>query len=404
MPKQRAHGDGGLYWSESRQRWIAEVTIGYSPSGRRITRKAAGRTKTEAKARLKDIIRDLDDGLSLAPGQDTVADVVRNWLEFGLSGRAASTIMTKRTLAEKHIVPDLGACKVRQLTADDVDRWLARKARQVSTRTLQELRSILKRSINRAQARDKVKRNVVLLCELPTGKSGRPSKALTMEQAAAVLEASETAKPWLRAYVLVSLLVGLRTEEVRALHWTYVVALDEDAGTSTPIKHAGWDHDEFGIHVWRSVRVGGDTKTARSRRTLKLPQRCVTALRDLWEHQGRQREKAGDRWQDNDLVFATRTGTDLSAANVRREVRRVIERAGLAAQEWTPRELRHSFVSLLSADGVPIEQIARLIGHAGGSAVTEKVYRQQIRPVMQEGAALMDRIFPAAEDQAPEET
>jgi site-specific recombinase XerD len=57
--------------------------------------------------------------------------------------------------------------------------------------------------------------------------------------------------------------------------------------------------------------------------------------------------------------------------------------------------MRHSFVSLLSADGVPIEHIARLIGHAGGSAATEKVYRRQIRPVMQEGAAIMDRIFPA---------
>ncbi|MEO3803663.1 tyrosine-type recombinase/integrase [Nonomuraea sp. B1E8] len=84
-------------------------------------------------------------------------------------------------------------------------------------------------------------------------------------------------------------------------------------------------------------------------------------------------------------MFATRTGSKLSAANVRREVRRVVERAGLVPHEWTPRELRHSFVSLLSAVGVPIEHIARLIGHAGGSAVTEKVYRQQIRPVMQEG-------------------
>ncbi|MGN9785196.1 tyrosine-type recombinase/integrase [Nonomuraea sp. ZG12] len=147
--------------------------------------------------------------------------------------------------------------------------------------------------------------------------------------------------------------------------------------------------------MWRFVRIGGDTETARSRRTLKLPQRCVTALRALWDHQSRVRQKAGDRWHDNDLVFATQAGTKLSANNVRREVRRVIDRAGLVAQEWTPRELRHSFVSLLSADGVPIEHIARLIGHAGGSAVTEKVYRQQIRPVMQEGAAIMDRIFPA---------
>jgi len=29
--------------------------------------------------------------------------------------------------------------------------------------------------------------------------------------------------------------------------------------------------------------------------------------------------------------------------------------------------------TLLSDDGVPIEGIARLVGHAGGSAVTEKI-------------------------------
>jgi len=40
---------------------------------------------------------------------------------------------------------------------------------------------------------------------------------------------------------------------------------------------------------------------------------------------------------------------------------------------------------------VPVEQIARLIGHAGGSAVTETVYRQQLRSVVDDGAIVMDR-------------
>jgi hypothetical protein len=58
--------------------------------------------------------------------------------------------------------------------------------------------------------------------------------------------------------------------------------------------------------------------------------------------------------------------------------------------------MRHSFVSLLSDSGVPIENIARLVGHAGGSAATETVYRKQIRPVLLEGAEAMDLIFPPA--------
>jgi hypothetical protein len=52
----------------------------------------------------------------------------------------------------------------------------------------------------------------------------------------------------------------------------------------------------------------------------------------------------------------------------------------------------------MSDAGVPVEQIARLVGH-GGTTTTEAVYRKQIRPVLIEGADAMDRIFPAADSQ-----
>ncbi|GAA1675516.1 hypothetical protein GCM10009733_085720 [Nonomuraea maheshkhaliensis] len=97
------------------------------------------------------------------------------------------------------------------------------------------------------------------------------------------------------------------------------------------------------------------------------------------------------------LVFCTKNGTALSATNVRRDFRKVVASAGLAGREWTPRELRHSFVSLLSDSGVPIEDISRLVGHAN-TVVTETVYRFQLRPVLLEGAEAMDGIFPARED------
>src|SRR5215469_15983983 len=56
MTKRRSRGDGGLYWSESRQRWIAEVTTGYDGRGKRITQKASAKTKTAAKDRLNEIL------------------------------------------------------------------------------------------------------------------------------------------------------------------------------------------------------------------------------------------------------------------------------------------------------------------------------------------------------------
>lgn len=177
MTARRSRGDDGLHWDEARQRWIASITVGYTTAGKRIVRRGSGRTKTEAKNTLKKLLRDHDDGLAIASHNYTVADAVKDWLDHGVGGRGASTLQTQRILAEKHVVADLGARKLRDLSAEDVDRWLADKAGTLSTSTVQRIKSILSRSVARAQARDKVKRNVVLLCETPTGQVGRPSKS-----------------------------------------------------------------------------------------------------------------------------------------------------------------------------------------------------------------------------------
>jgi integrase len=385
MSQRRGRGEGALYWDEARQRWIAAVTVGYTPAGKRIVRKGSGKTKTEARARLRENVRDYEDGLAIAPHGVTVADAVTDWLHYGLNGRSPATREKYRILSQLHILPALGARKLRDLSASDVDRWLAAKATTLSTRTLRELHACLNRSLNRAMARDMVKRNVVALCSVPKGQSGRPSKSLTLDQARAVLDAA-IGSP-LYAYVVVSLLTGARTEELRALTWDRV-DLDGRPDDTPPTPPS--------IQVWHSVRAGGDTKTNKSRRTLALPARCVAALRQHRQDQDRQRAQAGHEWKEHRLVFTTTRGTALDAANVRRAFRKITKAAGLDPTSWTPRELRHSFVSLLSDSGVPIEAIADLCGHSG-TAVTEKIYRHQLRPVLLAGATVMDGIFTPTE-------
>lgn len=232
-------------------------------------------------------------------------------------------------------------------------------------------------------ARDKVKRNVVDLCEVPEGQLGRPSKSLTMEQAAAVL--TKTVGHRMHCYSVVSLLTGARTEELRALTWEHVDLVGEPDATPPVPPH---------VAVWRSVRKGGDTKTKKSRRTLALPDRCVVLLE---QHRREQDEvRRGDElheWQDNGLVFATSIGTAMDAPNVRRDFRAALKLVpGINPDEWTPRELRHSFVSVLSAHGVSIEEISQLVGHKS-TAVTEVVYRHELRPVIQRGAVVMNDVF-----------
>jgi integrase len=256
----------------------------------------------------------------------------------------------------------------------------------------------LTRTIRHAESRDLVGRNVATLVDTPQGQAGRPSKSLTLEQAVAVLRASGQDRPSLElpaglkdrrrppslmhAYIVLSLTTGLRTEEIRALRWDHI-ALKGNPETRPPTP----PH----VSVWRSVRAHGDTKTEKSRRTLELPQVAVQALCEWLNDQADERLEAGTRWHDNHLVFTTVTGTALDAANVRKMFRVVCRSAGIG-DGWTPRELRHSFVSVMSQAGMATEEIARLVGHSN-SRTTEVVYRHELRPVIRSGAEIMNKIF-----------
>jgi integrase len=90
-------------------------------------------------------------------------------------------------------------------------------------------------------------------------------------------------------------------------------------------------------------------------------------------------------------VFCTSLGGPMYATAARMEFRRITEKAGLG-RDWTPRELRHTVVSLLSESGVPVEQIADAVGHSS-ARTTEVVYRHQLRPVTRTAAIALGPLF-----------
>jgi integrase len=410
MPTRRRRGEDGISFEHrgpcrdpERHRhcpglWRGEITLGYSEAGTRTRRKVSGKTKTAVVDKLRELHSELDQGIVPKTGYAnyTVRQAAEDWLANGLAGRSAKTIKKNENVLEP-ILKVIGARKLRELTAAAVRLALSTMAAKYSSAVVTMGHLALKRAIRHAEANDLVARNVATFVDTPKGQEGRPSKSLTLEQAAAVIAAAK-APPVMQlrsglkdvrrpaelmyAYIVLSLLVGLRTEEVRALRWDHVNLLgDPDAKPRVPAH----------VAVWRSVRLHGETKTERSRRTLALPRLATEALRSLQDVQAHERTLAGEKWQDSGLTFTTHLGVALDAANVRKMFKRVCREAGIG-DGWTPRELRTSFVSLMSHQGVSIEEIARLAGHAS-TRTTEVVYRRELRPVITTGAEIMDELF-----------
>ena len=363
------------------------MSLGYSPSGTRVRKKVVGRTKTEVRDKLRELHKQVQGGLR--PRRHyTVNDALDDWLENGLDGLAPATVTVYRNTIAKALREELGTVKLTSLTAGTVQQALANLAARRSTRTVQMAHNVLVRAIRHAERDDLVGRNVAALVKPPKGRlGGRPSKSLTLEQAVSLMATARGTR--LEAYIILSLLSGMRTEEARALRWDHVVAWV--SGQWVPVAEAGFDHEQVAVFVWRAERARGDTKTPESRRTLALPRKCVEALREHRVRQAEDRLAAGPLWQGHGLVFASAAGTAMDDHNVRRMFRDITEDAGLGTG-WVPREMRHTFVSLLSARGVPVEAIALLAGH-NQTATTELVYRHQIVPALTRGAEVMDQIF-----------
>jgi integrase len=220
----------------------------------------------------------------------------------------------------KPVLAEIGDKALAELTAADVRAALTRFAEGHSTDTISIARLGLERALRHAGANELVDRNVAALVDAPKGKPGRPSKSLGLEQAGAVLRASREDRAirsfpglpprqpsLMHAYIVLCLLAGIRTEEARALRWDHV-DLDGQPDADPPVPPS--------LAVWRSVRADDDTKTERSRRTLRLPVRAVAALREHRKHQAEDRTTAGSAWHEHGLVFTTKLGLAAPGAPV----------------------------------------------------------------------------------------
>src|SRR5580700_6303467 len=281
-------------------RWRGVVSLGFDAGGKRVRRKVSGKTKAEVKDKLKALHSELDAGVRSAAGY-TVEKAVADWLNEGLPGRTVKTVEANRD-SLRPLLAVIGAIPLRDLTVQDVRTALKKMASTHATRTLQKAHNCLTRALRHAEGQDLVRRNVSALVDTPRGLEGRRSQSLTLAEAGALLEAAESSR--LHAFIVLCLLTGVRSEEARALTWEHV---DLDAGT---------------ISVCRSVRANGDTKTNRSRRTLKLPEIAVEALRGQKRRQAEEHARAGDQWQEHGLVFTTSVGTPFESHNLRREFRK----------------------------------------------------------------------------------
>jgi integrase len=376
--RRRFDGEGTVY--QDGDTWRAALRLG---DGRRIRRRA--QSEADAYGQLERMRAAHGLGLAI-PAGDTVSAYLEWWLaiqeaKVGTDDRDLSVnTLTNYRWALGPIIAAHGGRRLRELEPEHVEMVLARMAHEgKARRSVVRVRTVLAQALETAQRRGKLHRNVARLAEMPRTAPPAEKRALTVDQAAALLETAK-GDP-VEAFVVTGLMLGLRPGELLGLRWDDVNLKAGTLEVTGSLKREG-----------STLRRGDVKKGIRaSRRRLDLPPAVLEALRDQRARQRRERMLAGPEWQEHGLVFATAVGTPISPSNMNRRLAAVTDRAGLG--HWSMTELaRHSAASLMSAAGMPLEVIADVLGHSS-TRMLEAHYRHQVRPSIGAHVAVMDGLF-----------
>ena len=111
---RRRRGEDGIFFEHRSERrdperhrrcpglWRGEVSLGYTEDGKRRKRKVSGTTRAAVVDRLRELHRDLDQGIVPKAGYAnyTVRQAAEDWLSNGLEGRSAKTVKTNQNVLE----------------------------------------------------------------------------------------------------------------------------------------------------------------------------------------------------------------------------------------------------------------------------------------------------------------
>jgi integrase len=299
----------------------------------------AERFETEMRRR-----KQLGELATIKRSRVTLDEFAREWWQ-----RYASTELARKTqeryaaMWDLHVLPRLGAVQLSELTPGIVDAFQAElRSAGIGEPTIRKTLALLQAICREAVTWGRVASNPVKPVRKRAVIRKRAVRPLMPEAVEKVRR--ELRKPRDRALVSLLAYAGLRPGEALALRWG-------DIGVRT-------------ILVERAISYG-EVKRTKTRAT-----RSVRMVPPLKSELAKLRMRNG-RPGDDELVFPAHDGDVWREDDWRNWRQRIfepaVESAGLI--RIRPYDLRHSFVSLLIAEGRSAVEVARQAGHSATMAL-----------------------------------
>ncbi len=359
MARRRGHNEGSYYQLPT-GRWRAQVSL----EGRRLSKTV--NTRQEAIKWIEETKGQIARGLSFAAVRATLEDFMGYYLKSIEAERRPATWKYYNHVSQDYIIPDLGTIKLKDIRPERIQSFYNELTeRGKSAWTVNKIHVVLHQALKHAYQLGLIPQNPaskVIVPRLPEVEK----KILDEDQVEKLLKVAANTRH--KGAIYIAVITGMRMGELLGLTWDDL------------------DWEGKSITVNRQLDRTGQLatlKTKHGKRAIALGDQTIEVLRQHQEQQDRERQAAGDRWQENNLIFPSSVGTPMNHRNMLRDFKKILARADL--EDIRFHDLRHTSASLMLNHGVPVIIVSRRLGHSRPS-ITLDLYGHLI-PSLQADAA-----------------
>jgi phage integrase family protein len=329
-------------------RWEARVTVGRNPStGKQIQKSIYGKTQAEVSRKLRELCKEVDDGIYKEPVKYTVKDWAEIWLNEYTGDLKPLTVKQYTTYINNRIVKNMGSVKLTRLDTPIIQRFYNQLTKEgLSPVTIKNIHSILHSMLETAVEVGYMRTNPSNVCRLPKPEK-KQIKPLENADISKLLEALKGDK--YESLYTVDLFTGLRQGELLGLTWD---CIDFKKGTMYIYRQLQFNK---GSYYFTSLKNG---KT----RTIALAPYVLNILRNQKAWQAECQLKSYGMWNNkDDLVFTNELGGHLTQNYTYRHFKKIVSSIGIPDARL--HDLRHTFAVSSLQSGNDVKTVQEALGH-----------------------------------------
>ena len=353
-----------IAYDDQRKLYYVSMELGRDENGKRIKQYRTFPTLAAARNGLRDfhagLERERELERKLAPAQELD---LSHWLEYWMDSivrpnRAETTVYAYQKIIDNHIDPALGTVPLKRLTPKMVQEYYTetQRANGLSSNTMRRHHDLLSSALRSAVRQDVIPASPMERVEPPRVRTtesyfynNQELKLLYQKIEGNILELA----------VKLAGSLGMRREEICGLKW-------ESVDFQRRVVHIKEARTAYGATV-----VQKETKNRSSMRTLFMPDELYELLRREKARQEQERAIRGGDYAASGHVVLDREGLPYSPNALSLAFTRFVRKNHLP--RLTLHGLRHTFATIASAQGVPLFDIGKAMGHST-PATTGRIY------------------------------